>query len=358
MSITLILPGSGSKPVGGYKVVYEYANRLSRRGCQVTVVHPAMLRIDRPLKDWLRALRYVPRRIDGHYRPDRWFRIDPKVRCLWVPSLNPRHIPDADVVVATAWQTAEWVATFSEQKGKQIYFVHDYEHYMTASNELRERIRRTYNCGLKIICTSPAVRSMVEDSGGRIAAEIPNGLDFSVYHKTNEIEDSTRDMLGFPARPEPFKGMSDTVQALIRVKESFPKIKAWAFGPKPIRGLPGWAKFHRHPSDSQLRELYNRTSIFVTASHYEGWGLPGAEAMACGAALVSTEHGGVRAYASHNETALLSPPKKPELLADNILELIQDEGLRIRLAQAGYEHIQKFTWDRAVDKFEAVINER
>jgi len=358
MSITLVLPGSGSKPVGGYKVVYEYANHLSRRGYQVTVIHPATLYTDRPLKDWLKTLRYIPRLIDGRYRPDRWFQIDSKVRLLWVPSLNPRHIPDADVVVATAWQTAEWVATYSENKGRRIYLVHDYEHYMTASDKLRERIRRTYNCGLKIICPSPAVRSMVEDSGGCIAAEIPNGLDFSVYYRSRGIEDPSRNMLGFPGRLEAFKGTHDTVQALTKVKESFPEIKAWAFGPKPIHGLPDWVDFHKHPSDTQLRDMYDRTSIFVTASHYEGWGLPGAEAMASGAALVSTDHGGVRAYASDNETALLSPAKRPELLAGNILRLMRDNRLRIRLAQTGYEHIQQFTWGRAVDKFVAVINER
>ena len=69
--------------------------------------------------------------------------------------------------------------------------------------------------------------------------------------------------------------------------------------------------------------------------------------MACGAALVSTEHGGIRAYAEHEKTALLSPAKDVGSLTDNIYRLISDIDLRHKIARAGYGHIQKFTWDLA-----------
>jgi glycosyltransferase involved in cell wall biosynthesis len=357
-SITFTLPGSGRKPVGGYKVVYEYANHLSRRGLEVAVVHPARLFAKgAPLKDWLRLLRYVPCLIDKGYRPDRWFGVESKVRVLWVPSLSQRYIPEADAVVATTWQTAEWVDTYKPEKGKKIYLVQDYEHYMTADAEIKERIRRTFRSGLKTLCISPAVTSMVREAGGSIVAEIPNGLDFAIYFRSRSADDPDRDMVGFPARTEKFKGMADTLQALKKVIDSYPRMKVWAFGPKPVRGLPEWVCFYLRPSDNQLRELYNRTKIFVTASYYEGWGLPGAEAMACGAALVSTDHGGVRAYASHGETALLSPAGEPEALVENIFRLVQDEALRIRIAEAGHDHIRKFTWGRAVNQFLRAINE-
>jgi hypothetical protein len=43
--------------------------------------------------------------------------MDPKVRFLCVPSLSERFVPDGDVVIATAWQTAEWVSQYSSAKG-------------------------------------------------------------------------------------------------------------------------------------------------------------------------------------------------------------------------------------------------
>jgi glycosyltransferase involved in cell wall biosynthesis len=80
--------------------------------------------------------------------------------------------------------------------------------------------------------------------------------------------------------------------------------------------------------------------------------------MACGAALVSTDNGGVRAYADDGKTALLSPPKDPVKLADNALKLLRNNNLRIHIAQRGHDHIQQFTWDRATDALEEVLKAR
>lgn len=42
-SIVFLLPCSASKPVGGFKVVYEYANRLVRDGINVHIVYSSVL---------------------------------------------------------------------------------------------------------------------------------------------------------------------------------------------------------------------------------------------------------------------------------------------------------------------------
>jgi hypothetical protein len=52
---------------------------------------------------------------------------------------------------------------------------------------------------------------------------------------------------------------------------------------------------------------------------------------------------------------LLSPPKDPDALAANVLRLLEDRELRLRLAHQGHEHVQQFTWDRAVTSFESVL---
>ena len=45
MKISFLLPFSGHKPVGGFKVAYEYANGLARRGHEVTVFHAPARRL-------------------------------------------------------------------------------------------------------------------------------------------------------------------------------------------------------------------------------------------------------------------------------------------------------------------------
>jgi glycosyltransferase involved in cell wall biosynthesis len=78
-----------------------------------------------------------------------------------------------------------------------------------------------------------------------------------------------------------------------------------------------------------LRELYNRASIFVAPSRTEGWGLTGCEALLCGAALVATDIDGHREFAFDGQTALTSPARSPERLAENVNRLLKDPQLRI-----------------------------
>ncbi len=359
MRITFVLPGSGHAPVGGFKVVYEYANGLVNLGHDVTVVHPAMLYVDTPLFGRAKKLvRYIHRSLDGSYRPNSWFTLDPRVKVRWVFSLEERYIPEGDVVIATAWQTAEWVVSYGPPKGRKFYLVYDYEHYMSGTESVKKRIGKTFSKGMRIIATSPAVIEMIQLHGVSEYGYIPNGIDFNTFKLEISIWDGVRDMIGFPTRNEPFKGTIDAIKALEIIRaEMGGKIKVWTFGGKRPSYVPEWVEYYERPSNDDLKALNNRTAIFIVPSHYEGWGLPGAEAMACGAALVSTENGGVRVYAEDGKTALLCPIKNPIALAQTVLTLLRNRNLRIMIATNGYKYIQQFTWKNAISAMEEYLSE-
>jgi glycosyltransferase involved in cell wall biosynthesis len=97
-------------------------------------------------------------------------------------------------------------------------------------------------------------------------------------------------------------------------------------------------------SDEDLHRFYNSISIFILPSHYEGCGLPGMEAMACGAALVTADSGGVRDYAANGDAALVVPAGRPELLAGAVSELIADDARRRELAARGPDEMNSFQW--------------
>ena len=79
------------------------------------------------------------------------------------------------------------------------------------------------------------------------------------------------------------------------------------------------------------------------------------EAMACKCALVTTNNGGCRDYAIHGKTALVSPPKRPEELAENLIRLLESEDLLKTIAENGYQYVRQFTWDKAVNKMEELF---
>jgi glycosyltransferase involved in cell wall biosynthesis len=156
------------------------------------------------------------------------------------------------------------------------------------------------------------------------------------------------------------KGSEDALKAIDAAKKAHPDLRAVLFGiPPRTAEIPRWMEYHQNPPQERLvRDIYNSSSAFLCGSWSEGFALPPLEAMACGCAVVSTDCGGNRDYAEHEKTALLSPPRNPELLAQNLLRLLDDDALRLRLAKAGVERVRDFTWEDRAAQLEAFIQER
>lgn len=352
MNITFILPGAGVQPIGGFKVVYEDANHLSARGHIVSVIHPAMLDATPHLLDILKKkIRYIQRRVDKSYLPRKWFIIDPRVKMLWVPNLSEKFIPDADVVIATAWQTAEWVADYTAAKGRKYYLL---QHYETWAGP-EERVRNTWTLPLCKIVIARWLESIAKELGEK-SFYIPNGLDFSKFGLDLPIEERNPRSVMMLYHEQAWKGSQDGIQALSEVRKFYPDLQVTLFGVPEGSDLPSWIRYYRLPDQILLRKLYNHSAIFLAPSWSEGWGLPASEAMMCGCAVVATDIGGHKEFAIDDHTALLAEPKKPESLANAILRLVEDSEKRLDIARTGNRYIQQFTWQKATDTLEAVLS--
>lgn len=351
MKITFVLPFDGRRPVGGVKVVYEYANHLVQRGHEVTLIHPAGLYLGVGINDrWYRNVaKYVLFALTQNYLPKNWFSLDPRVRVRWVPSLSERFVPEADVVVATAWETAEWVTRYQQHRGRKHYLIQHVEDWCGD----RDRVLNTWKLPLKKIVISRWLGEIAQ-SLGETYCYIPNGLDFQRFGVDHAIEKRNPHKILMLHHTLEWKGTSQGLAALAKVHARIPDIQVTLFGveaPQPGE-LPDWVRFERLPSKSRLRELYNEAAIFVSPSWAEGWALPPAEAMQCGCATVLTDIGG-HEYAIRNQTSLLSTPKDIDQMALNIETLIRDNDLRIRLANASVAEIAQYTWARATDALES-----
>jgi len=96
----------------------------------------------------------------------------------------------------------------------------------------------------------------------------------------------------------------------------------------------------------RMVELYAEAEVAVVPSLYEGFSLPAIEAMACGVALVATTGGALpEVVGPDGRNALLVPPGDPGALAVAIGRVLDDPGLRERLAVAGRAHVlDRYTW--------------
>lgn len=342
--------------------MYEYASGLAERGHSVTVVHPRWTWASRPqpranlrwasqawrsLRAWHESIR--PPRIS-------WHEISPKVRLVFLrhePSEG--DIPDGDAIIASFWMSAPHVAEYPATKGVKLQYVGGYEAWAGADEQTRSRMAHAYNLPLTKLAMSRACAAMVEECDGTDSPihVLPLALDHAVYRVTNPIRNRQEPSIAMAYRSLPYKGATDGLEAARLAKEKIPNLHLTLFGSNALEHtLEPWMEYRHRPTNADIVSIYNTASVFVVSSWAEGWGLPGMEAMACGSALCSTDTGGVYEYAIHQETALISPPRQPGELAENIVRLLTDDQLRVRIATAGAESVRSFTWDRAVDEFE------
>jgi glycosyltransferase involved in cell wall biosynthesis len=361
MRISFLCPMPLHNPVGGLKVVIEYANRLAERGHSVSLISgygnvpfdlqaTMMNRLKRNFWFFLRSVGYK-----GGYKPDRWITLFPKVKLRWIPNLDARWIPDADAVVATAWESAEWVATYPDSKGNKFYLIQNNESQFDRVDA--KRVEATWKLPLRKLVTGKWLQEILATTG-ETARWVSQGIDYhdNVFSLRRPIETRGAANIVMMYHTLTWKGSADGLAALHIVKKTTPSLSVELFGvPEAPKGLPNWINYNRNPPQTRLCEIYNDAAIFISPSLLEGMSLPPAEAMQCGVAVCMTNIGGHRDYGVHEKTALLSPPKNPDALAANISRLIENPDLRIQLAINGHRYIQQFTWDNATEKIEQCL---
>ena len=143
MKITFIIPHAGLS--GGIRVVAIYAERLKNLGHHVTVVSLPLQ--PKPFKQKIKALLKEKKWPVQKPGPSHFDNVDVQHTILerYRPIVND-DVPDADVVIATWWETAEWVHRFQLSKGTKFYFV---QHHETHNNQPIERVKATYSLPLQ-----------------------------------------------------------------------------------------------------------------------------------------------------------------------------------------------------------------
>jgi glycosyltransferase involved in cell wall biosynthesis len=351
MRITFVLPGYARAPIGGFRAVYGYSNYLAERGHIVNIVHP--YRVDRAptLRRALktRAWRVVRHLSDHPLVP--WTRFHRNSRPLLTYDLRSQFIPDADVIFATAWDTAEYVLTYPATKGAKLYLV---QHYETWAGP-KERVDATWLSPLYKAVISRWLLELGESMGASRLRHICYAVE--EYFRVKNMPASRPVSIVSLYHRMDWKGVADALEVLGRVHARYPSVPITMFGVYP-RGsdIPDWVRYYQDPDQKTLAEIiYNGHAIYLGASWTEGFGLPAAEAMACGCVFVGTDSGGCRDYAIHERTALLSPARDRDTLYANLCRVIDDPELRRGLQERGTAYVARFNWQRAGADLEQYI---
>ncbi len=347
------MPFSGNNPIGGFKIVYEYANRLAGRGHAVNLIHPSYTYKEGLINNLKYFISYYIRKLNKSYLP-RWFKLDDKVNALWIRSIDNQNIPDADVLIATAWRTVTCSQHLNKSKGTKFYFIQHYEIW----NGPEIEVNATWRMPFKKIVIAKWLKN-IATSMGEESYYIPNAFDFNEFGIDIEPEARDKNIVMMLFNELQFKGSQYGIEAFKTLKKEFTELKIVLFGvpPKPPT-LPEWIIYYQKPDKNTLRRLYNEAAVFISPSLSEGFPLPPAEAMMCGSAVACSDIGGHREYAFDNETAAMFEPGDSNAIVGTLKKLFEDNDLRIRISRKGNNYIRTFTWERAVTNFEKVLKER
>jgi len=108
-------------------------------------------------------------------------------------------------------------------------------------------------------------------------------------------------------------------------------------------------------SDEDLPYIYNRASVFVYPSLYEGFGLPPLEAMACGVPVITANNSSLPEVVG--KAAFLIDPLNEKEIAEAIKKILLKPKIAQKLSLLGLEQVKKFSWEKAARETLKILEE-
>lgn len=108
----------------------------------------------------------------------------------------------------------------------------------------------------------------------------------------------------------------------------------------------GWARYLGFVNDALLPILYAGARVFLYPSHYEGFGLPILEAMACGTPVICSNRASLPEVAGKDNVAALVDPNDIDTLQDSLIRVLEDDNWHTLLSELGIKRSRDFSWDK------------
>jgi glycosyltransferase involved in cell wall biosynthesis len=144
------------------------------------------------------------------------------------------------------------------------------------------------------------------------------------------------------------------VRAFADVQKAFPEARLDLVGAGPleeeIRALVenldlSGINFAGVASRGEIGGFYDRADIFINASWLDNMPVSILEAFASGTPVVTTAPDGIRYLVEDECTGLLCEPGNSHALAENVIRLLRDPKLALRLAQNAFTESKRYHWE-------------
>ena len=318
-----------TKVCGGSKIILEYANRLAKRGHKINIV--------------------------TYDEYPKWFSLSENVNFIKVTNGEDiiNYIPESDVVVSTSWKCIR--KAVKSNKGPVAFFEQGGSHLFELdklNDRKREIVQQRMRLPAFIYTVSQYSADKIKEIYGKDASIIYNALETSIFYPRKEEKQKEETSITIVGSEDfKFKNIGEILEVIRLLKRNY-KIKLnWITQNNPKINEEGKDAIV-NPQQKVIGEILRNTDIYICNSEYEAFGLPTLEAMTCGAAVITTDTGGMRDFVQNGINALVINHHDKDDMKEKIEMLINDKKLIHKIAENGMKTALKFNWDNSIINME------
>jgi glycosyltransferase involved in cell wall biosynthesis len=351
MRITFVMDG-GFSLSGGDRVISIYAGHLHQRGHDVSVIarprKPASFRAQAKSilrgKGWIQSLSNAP----SHFSESSFL----ARRLETYKPVEETDVPDADIVISTFWETAEWVSRFSDRKGTKVSFWQGYEVFDYTP---KDRVDATWRLPAHKIVVSTWLANIARTFGDTNFSLVPNGVDHRQFSAAPRVRNTTP-VVGIYYSTAPSKGLKDALVAVELARQEIPDLSIVGFGASEVQEVLNNMTIFTQPRQDRIKHIYAMCDVWLCASHNEGFGLPLLEAMACRTPVISTRVGAAPDLVIDGLNGFLVDVGNVNALSHRLKQLLGFSSDKwLEMSTKAYHTSLQYDWERSARMFEDAL---
>jgi len=356
MRIGIVCPYAWDIPGGVSAHVHDLANALIRKGHYVSVIAPAESEEDLPSfvesTGKPRAIRYNGSVARLSFGPLVARRVSKWIEQGEFDVLHVHEPLAPSVSVLACWAAkGPIVATWHSSMDRSRVILSLAKLAQTVMEKVSARI-----------AVSPAARQTMMEHLGGDAVIIPNGVDVQAFADATPMpgwEATNKSLVFFGRVDESRKGLTVLLQALPKIRETFPEVKLLIAGPGDCEDLLDDLADEDRAMITQLGlvDEIDKPNVYASGTIYvapntggESFGIVLLEAMASGTPVIASDLPAFRRVLQDGECGKLFFNEDSESLAQAVIDLLNDSAQRDSLRAAGLTRVREFDWDIVADE--------
>jgi hypothetical protein len=275
---------------------------------------------------------------------------------VYLDDFNTYDARDDDFVIATFWTTLAPAWAIAPEKA--LHLCQGYEGSFTAYQPIRAEIDAAYKLPIpKLVVAKPLIeicKRFIDD-----VTYIGQIVDDDFYRLRTPPENEPMRVLLCGESQVDLKGIADGYGAAAHARwfhQKFDLIRVSPWAPSREEPLDSVQEFHVGLNAREMTRLVHSCDVLIAPNHREeGFGLPAAEALASGLAVVMTSIPSYLSFDDLHDYALFAPQENAVELGESLISLLSDAALRNRLRARGREVAEQWRAGRVAEKLEEAM---